>query len=303
MPQAPKGVYFALLGLCVLTGLTLSLGLYTRLSAGYTFAFVAYNLFLSQTHFHHNRAYLVINLGFLALIPCGRQLSLDAVIARHRGRPLAETASLWPMYLLRFEAVSVYAASGTSKLLNADWWGGLVTFDRVQRFSYKLEASIAPHWLVELLSLRELHYAFAKLAVATELFIAAGLLWPRTRHAAIWVAIVFHIAIGIGLEVQVFSYLAIAALSIWATPRTCDRTLRIDPTRLDGKLVGSCVRWLDWLSRFRVETTTGPGSGLSVTDRDGRELAGAAAARCRTTGAATAAWRRTWASRCSRTCC
>ena len=49
----------------------MSLGVLTRLATATTFAIVAYNLFLSTTHFHNNRAYLVIVLGLLAVAPCG----------------------------------------------------------------------------------------------------------------------------------------------------------------------------------------------------------------------------------------
>ena len=50
-------------------------------------AIVAYNLFLSTTHVHNNRAYLVIVLAALAVAPCGRELSVDAWLRRRRGLP------------------------------------------------------------------------------------------------------------------------------------------------------------------------------------------------------------------------
>jgi hypothetical protein len=271
---------------------TLSLGLFTRASAIYTVAFVGYNLFLSETHFRHNRAYLFINLAFLALIPCGRLLSLDALRARRRGQPRDELASLWPMYLLRFEAVSIYMASGSSKLINPDWWSGLVTYSRVHRFRGMLEASIAPDWLVALVTDRGFHHGFGKVAILTELLIAATLVFPATRRAGIWVAIVFHLGIGIGLQVEVFSYLAVAATLIWATPRTRDRVLIFDERRPGGRLLAFCARRLDWLARLQLRPHRGTGepagaSGrasdsapiVTLIDRDGRTLTGAPAAR------------------------
>ena len=57
------------------------------LATATTFAIVTYNLFLSTTLFHNNRAYLVIVLGVLAVAPCGRELSVDAWLRRRRGRP------------------------------------------------------------------------------------------------------------------------------------------------------------------------------------------------------------------------
>src|SRR3954470_7078788 len=77
-PELPRAVYVGLLWLAAVAAVAMALGLLTRLATATTFAIVAYNLFLSTTHFHNNRAYLVIVLGILALAPCGRDLSLDS---------------------------------------------------------------------------------------------------------------------------------------------------------------------------------------------------------------------------------
>ena len=80
-PQLPDVAYVALLWLAAASAIAMSIGLLTRVATATTFALVAYNLFLSTTHFHNNRAYLVIVLGLLAVAPCGRELSLDAMAA------------------------------------------------------------------------------------------------------------------------------------------------------------------------------------------------------------------------------
>lgn len=87
------------------------------------------------------------------------------------------------------------------------------------RFLPLLQASIAPQWLIDLVTQQGFHAAFAKIAIGTEIGIALGLLWRRTRYAAIWVALMFHIVIGVALAVEVFSCLAMSALLVWATPR------------------------------------------------------------------------------------
>ena len=68
-PELPEGVYLGLLWLAAVAAVAMSIGLLTRLATTTTFAIVAYNLFLSTTHFHNNRAYLVIVLGLLAVAP------------------------------------------------------------------------------------------------------------------------------------------------------------------------------------------------------------------------------------------
>jgi vitamin K-dependent gamma-carboxylase len=269
-PELPDAAYVGLLWLAAAAAVAMSLGVLTRLATAMTFGIVSYNLFLSTTHFHNNRAYLVIVLGLLAVAPCGRELSVDAWLRRRRGRPrLDPSAPAWPLWLLRFECAAVYGASGLSKLVDPDWFGGTVTWQRVARARDDLEAWPMPDWAVSLLTDRSFHTGAAKLIVLTELFIAVGLWWRGTRYAAVWVAVAFHVAIEMSASVQVFSFLAIAVLVIWAVPSTRDRVIRAGPW-------GAAVRWLDWLARFRVEPAP-PGSPLEVVDRDGTTLRGAPA--------------------------
>jgi uncharacterized membrane protein YphA (DoxX/SURF4 family) len=273
-PELPDVAYVGLVSLGAVAAVAMSLGLLTRVATATTFGIVAYNLFLSTTHFHNNRAYLLIVLGLLTVAPCGRELSLDAWIRRRRGRPpLATSAPVWPLWLLRFECAAIYGASGLSKLLDPDWFGGTVTWQRVVRERDSLEAWPLPDWAVSALTDRGFHTGAATFIVLTELFIALGLWWRGTRYAAVWVAVVFHLAIETSAAVQVFSYLGIAVLVIWAVPSTRDRVLRIDPGLRRWAMV---VRGLDWLARFRVEPAP-PGSPLEVVDRDGTTIRGAPA--------------------------
>jgi uncharacterized membrane protein YphA (DoxX/SURF4 family) len=275
-PEVPRTIYVGLLLLAAVAAVAMSLGLLTRVATATTFVIVAYNLFLSTTHFHNNRAYLVIVLGLLAVAPCGRELSLDAWVRRRRGRPaLDPSAPAWPLWLLRFECAAIYGASGLSKLVDPDWFGGTVSWQRVVQARDELDP--LPHWAVSVLTDRSFHTGAAKIIVLTELFIAGGLWSRRTRYAAVWVALVFHLAIEAAASVQVFSYLGIAVLVIWAVPSTRDRILRIDLATGRHRRLGAAVRGLDWLARFRVEVAP-PGSRLQVVDRDGTTILGAPAA-------------------------
>ena len=273
-PELPDTIYVGLLWVAAVAAVAMSLGLLTRLATAATFAIVAYNLFLSTTHFHNNRAYLVIVLGLLAVAPCGRELSLDAWLRRRRGEPaLDPSAPAWPLWLLRFECAAIYGASGLSKLLDPDWFGGTVTWQRVVRARADLESWPLPDWAVSALTDRGFHTGAAKLIVLTELFIALGLWWRGTRYAAVWIAVVFHFTIEASAAVQVFSLLGIAVLVVWAVPATRDRVLCIDPTSARQRRLGAVVGALDWLARFRVEPAP-PGSALEVVDRDGAALRG-----------------------------
>jgi uncharacterized membrane protein YphA (DoxX/SURF4 family) len=268
-PEVPEAAYVALLWLAAASAVAMTLGLVTRLATVLTFAIVAYNVFLSTSHFHNNRAYLLIVLGLLAVAPCGRELSVDAWLRRRRDKPARDlSAPGWPLWLLRFECAAIYAASGVSKLVDPDWFGGTVTWQRVVRARDELGA--LPDWAVTIITDRGFHTGAAKFIVLTELFIAAGLWMRGTRYAAVWVAVVFHLSIEASASVQIFSFLAIAVLVAWAVPSTRDRVLRIDPA---SRRLGTLVRSLDWLARFRVEPAR-PGAPLELVDRDGTTIRG-----------------------------
>lgn len=275
VPQVPGAVQVALVWVGALAAVGLSLGWHTRLVAPVTWACVAGNLFLSEHHFRHNRAFLLFLLAAVALADSGRVLSLDA--RRRRARtggsptdPGDDLGTVWPLWLLRVLAASVYLASGFSKLIDPDWAGGLVLWDRAVRHQH-LVAERVPEPLadvvVAVVTTRWVHAVTSPLAVAMELFIGIAIWFGRTRLAAIWMAGFFHLSIELSASVEVFSLAAIAALVIWATPSTRDRVAVVPDA--------TWVRRLDWLARFDVREE--PGAPVQVIDRDGTVHAGGTA--------------------------
>ena len=110
----------------------------------------------------------------------------------------------------------------------------------------------------------------------TELFIALGLWWRGTRYAAVWVAVVFHLSIERSAAVQVFSFLAVAVLVVWAVPSTRDRVLRLDPTAgAQRRLARSCARSTG--SRASASSRLRPDRRWRLVDRDGTAIRGAPA--------------------------
>ena len=71
----------------------------------------------------------------------------------------------------------------------------------------------------------------------------------------------FHVTIQLSANVEVFSYLAIAALVIWSVPSTRDRVLLVDPAAAAQRRLARAVGALDWLARFRIEHG---GAGLAA---------------------------------------
>lgn len=274
-PELPGAAQVAMVWVGAVAAVALSLGWRTRLVAPLTWLCVAGNLFLSQHHFRHNRAFLLLLLAAVALGDSGRVLSLDAVRRRIRtgARPTdpgGDLGTVWPLWLLRVLAASVYLASGFSKLIDPDWSGGLVLWDRAVRHQHLVHERVPgplADAVVELVTTRWVHAITSPIAVAMELFIGIGLWFGPTRLTAIWVALFFHLSIELSASVEVFSFAAIAALVIWATPSTRDRVAVVPDA--------TWVRRLDWLARFEVVER--PGATLTVTDRDGTVHEGTAA--------------------------
>lgn len=267
LSDVPGGVQVALVWTGAVATVALGLGWRTRLVAPITFACVAGNFFLSQTHFAHNRAFLLFLLAAVALGESGRVLSLDARRRRRAGRPLPDATTIWPLWLLRAMASSVYFASGFSKLIDPDWVGGLVLWDRAVRYQDAVRDRVpdaVADVVIDVVTTRWVHAVTSPAAVAMELFIAVGLWSARTRLAAIWIAVFFHLSIEVSASVEVFSLAAIGALVIWITPVTRDRTVTVGD--------GTWIRRLDWFARFDVREV--PDTSLTVIDRDGTTRTG-----------------------------
>jgi hypothetical protein len=247
----------------------MSVGLWAAWTARITCAVVAYHFFLSETFFHHNRAFLLIYLAGLSLIPSGDSVSIDAL---RRGGPEPQRP-LWPLWLWRAEACVPYLASATSKVLDPDWFAGVVTWDRLQRFRYAGEPFV-PQFLLDLLSQPEFHSVFAKLTIALELAIGLGLPFVRTRYLAAWLAVVFHFSIEVSARVEVFSLLGMSGLLIWATPRTRDRVLLLGTDTTPRMRLARLIRALDWLARFDIQEQRAGGPALSLRERDGSQWSG-----------------------------
>lgn len=232
LADVPPGPYTAILAIGAGAALAMSVGVATRLATWTTFGAVAFHLLVSTTNVHNNRLYLVTVLGLLAMAPCDRSWSVDAARRRWRGVPSAERGPAWTLWLLRFACATVYGASGVSKLVDADWFGGTVTWGRVMLQEAQLRASVLPDVAVDLLLERSFHSVAAKGIVLTELFIAGGLWWRRTRPWAVGVAIVFHVSIELSARVELFSWLGIAVLVVWADPDLSRvGRLRLPPAR------------------------------------------------------------------------
>jgi hypothetical protein len=144
----------------------------------------------------------------------------------------------------------VYGASGLSKLVDRDWFGGTVTWHRMVQVRDQLERRPCPDGRSPARRPVLPHRA-AKVIVLTELFIALGLWWRATRYAAVWVAVVFHVAIqlsAVGPGVLLPGHRRPGHLGGAVDPRP-GRPL--STRRRPPPPLAEAVEALDWLARFR----------------------------------------------------
>jgi hypothetical protein len=263
--------YTALLALQALAAVLAFLGLWPR---GALLVAASIGLFLlgcDRLQYHNNR-YALLLLGFLlAFTPCDRSL----IIAKRspHSLPLAERqAPTFARRLLQIQVSLVYLSSACGKLLDADWRGG-----QVLRLRF---ATVAPFWASHGVRLPNALDAFlsapafasfaSKFAIASELFIALGAWFPRTRRLALWAGVLFHISIELSARVELFSWVMGASYLAFVVPELGERRFEYDARRPLGRFLASAVRALDWCARFELSELSPSDAELGVFRVRGR---------------------------------
>jgi hypothetical protein len=291
MPFLPEvlvpsnGVYKASLAARLVLAALVAVGYLARPALLLSAALGGWALLCDRVHFHHNRYALLCFAFLLAFSPCDRALSIISA-SPNVERP--RIGALWAQRLAGLQLSIIYLASGGSKLLDADWRGGLVIGDRFARYGGQALDRGVPARLVEAFSQPGATSALAKLAIATELFLALGLWSRKTRVFALWLGLMFHLTIEITSNVELFTLLSLTIYILFATPDYRARKLRYDPTRWRGKTYARLVGALDWLARFDIRAWEPDGlkqgHALVIVRRDGTRATGiralAMVARC-----------------------
>jgi len=132
MGMGPPGAELArtLLTILVIAYGTALLGIFTRTS---TLVVAVLGVFwwglgYSFGQAHHEKISLAFALMTLPFCPCGARLSVDAWLARRRGRPLPQSSELatWPRRLVQVSIAFCYLFAGGSKVLISgfEWANG-----------------------------------------------------------------------------------------------------------------------------------------------------------------------------------
>ena len=243
-----------------------------------------YLLLCDRLQFHHNRYSLLCFAFLLSFAPCERTFAITRPLPGESVR----IGPLWAQRLVQVQLSVIYLASGGGKLFDPDWRGGLVIGDRFTRYAYQAIDRGVPHAVVDFLSQPLVTSGLAKVAIATELFLAIGLWMKTTRVFALWWGAMFHLTIEATSSVEIFTWLSLTIYALFATPDVHARKVFFDPSRTKGVVLARAIFALDWLARFEIRPwepdTLKKGHVLVIVRRDGTRATGiralAMVARC-----------------------
>lgn len=220
-----------------------------------------YGFFCDRLQYHNNRYELLLLTLLISLTPCDRSFCFF-------GKPRPGAAPRWAARLVGAQLAVVYLASSLGKLFDADWRSGAVLLPRfalgVPYVEQYLGAQVAT-----LLSAPWFAHAAAVAAISSELFLALGLWFPRTRALCLWLGLMFHAGIELTARVELFSYTMLSGYLVFVTPELRERTVSWNARSQAGQTLAKLCQRLDVLARFRHQQADDQASLLVTRDRAG----------------------------------
>lgn len=220
-----------------------------------------YGFFCDRLQYHNNRYELLLLTLLVSLSPCDRSFTLFG--SRRPG-----TAPRWAARLVGAQVVIVYLASSLGKLFDADWRSGAVLLPRFASGQPVVEQYLGPSAAALLVEPWFAHAA-ALAAIASELFLAFGLWFPRTRVLSLWLGFMFHAGIEVAANVGLFSYTMLSGYLVFVTPELRERSVSWNARSSAGQALGWLCARIDILARFRHEQVDGQANLLVARDRAG----------------------------------
>jgi hypothetical protein len=265
-----RSLYVALLAFQIVAALVAALGPLARPLLLLASSIGLYLFCCDRLTYHNNRYVLHLMVFLLAFTPCDRSLRAfgPKLNAEQRRGPV------WAQRVMQIQILLVYVASAGSKLIDADWRGGQVLFLRYQNIIrwWMERGHPLPQPAVNALSSPVFADLTSKAAIGTELFVAFGLWFPRTRAFAFWLGALLHLGIELGASVEIFSFLMWASYLLFCVPELRERKFIYDPARKFSRTFARCLAWFDWLLRFERQSSQEAANkrwGICATDRDG----------------------------------
>ena len=203
----------------VLSGILAMLGLLTNISlAVFVYAYlIIITHFYSYSDFHHNEAPLMLALGYLALSPAGRVLSVDGLLrGRGAGPGMLEELSAfarWPILLGQWTFALVYLSAVLEKLAfigGLDWLNGYtlqyaMANDTLRRGTL-IGEWLQQHWLALILG--------QYLTVVFQATFWVSLVFPRLKLLYVPLGFSFHLLILAALRAPFYHWMGAYAVFV-----------------------------------------------------------------------------------------
>jgi hypothetical protein len=171
-------------------------------------------------------------MAILALSRCNARWSIDAWVARARGKPMPAEIPAWPRYLLLLQLVWVYFSAGQNKASAA--WGPHGGFTALANaLTDPHAARWSPAWIAAVYPLTRVATA---LTMAFELgaplyVVAYARGWTRVRWAWIALGIAFELGIAATLRLGSFPFGMLALYPVLLTPDELQRWNTVAPAK------------------------------------------------------------------------
>lgn len=150
----------------------------------------------------------------LIFLPLAHCYSLDAWLARRRGRPYPRQGSAWALRLVQLEISAIYLSTAWEKLRGTDWLDGTALY-YVSRLDDLFGHFPIPTALLESLTALRL-MTWSVLAIEVSL---PFLLWiPRTRRLGIVLGVALHLGIEYSMSLFLFEWIMLVGLLAFARP-------------------------------------------------------------------------------------
>lgn len=253
--------YLLVLGVQCATALLAIAGRWTRPALLTASSLGLLTLLWDRLDYHNNRYELLLLAFLVALTPCARSFVPFANACGGLG-------PRWAVRLVGAQLSVVYLASSLGKLFDPSWRDGVVLTHRFAKAVPFLQAH-GLSGLAPLVSSPTLGHAASLAAITSELFLALGLWFGRTRALALWLGFMFHAGIELVAHVELFSYTMIAGYLAFVTPELRERSLSWSLKTPAGQRWAALCQRLDLLARFDHRSSSDQATLLRVTDRSG----------------------------------
>jgi len=210
-PLQSSGAMHGLFAALAVLAFLVAAGFCHRVSAALLAAGLFYVQLIDVTTYLNHYYLAALLVALLSVTPAHRVWSVDARLARRRGRAADATVAVGVLYLFRFQVGLVYVFAGLAKL-QSDW------LLHAQPLRIWLGASVDLPLVGSLLRLPGVPLAMSWAGFLFDATIVGWLLWGRSRGIAYAVVIGFHLMTRALFPIGMFPAIMIASALVFFAP-------------------------------------------------------------------------------------